>query len=274
VTTVLRTTIPSVTTSSTTNVPRTTVPPNTSWPNASTTGVPTGKALKASGDLTITADNTVIDGYNITGTVNVEAKNVVIKNSKIHDGGYFGVYVRSGNVTIIDSELFNNSAAAIVFDNWTAIRVNIHGMAEDGVKLGSNTTLQDSYIHDFAGEAGAHADGAQLQGGLENVTIRHNYIVPLSVATPENSALFLAPDLGPSSTGPVVIDNNLLGGGNYSLFILDGNNGQYHQSGYSITNNHFLRNGRFGAVNVNEPASSFTAWSGNVYDDNGAVISR
>ncbi len=142
----------------------------------------------------------MVNAKDITGAVVVEASNVTIRNSKIHGSGTdsYGVYVRSGSVTIEDSEIwgFQNG---IAFDNWTATRVNLHGMSDDGVKLGDNVTLQDSWIHDMTPSAGAHADGGQIQGGVRNVVVRHNVINMASGTELGNAALFIAPDLGPAA---------------------------------------------------------------------------
>ena len=235
-------------------------------PGASNTGVPAGTVLKASGALTVTTSGAVIDALDITGGVVIEASNVTIKRSRIRGSGDYGVQVVSGSVTIEDSEI-SGFANAIAFDNWKAYRVDIHGVAEDGVKLGSNVTLQDSYLHDFTPSAGAHADGGQLQAGEVHVVVRHNFINP---GTSANSALFIAPDLGPSTAGPVTIDGNVLGGGNYTVFCLDGNNGQYFVGNISITNNRFLTGAQYGPDRVNVPVT----WTGNVWDATGAAVAR
>jgi hypothetical protein len=239
-------------------------------PDATNTGVPAGTVLTPWGGGTITAAGTVISGRDITGTVTIAASGVIIKNSKIHiSGGSYDVLVTNGSLTIQDSELYGNpTGSAIGFDNWTGIRLNIHNMPDDGVKLGSNVLLQDSYIHDFACEAGAHADGGQMQSGVTNLTVRHNTILSKSLtATGTNSALFIAPDQGPSTNGPVTITGNLMSGGNYTVYIVDGNNGQYFVQNISLTNNRFVRNtATYGPADINVPVSK----SGNVWDDNNA----
>ena len=88
--------------------------------------------------------------------------------------------------------------------------------------------------------AGSHADGGQMQSGSRNVMVRHNVIDVGS----GNSALFLAPDLGPSSPGPVTVTGNWLDGGNFTLFCVDGNNGQYFVDHITITDNRFGRGRR------------------------------
>jgi hypothetical protein len=242
------------------------------FPDATNTGVRAGTALTPWAGGTITAANTVISARDITGQVTIAAPGVVIKNSRIHvsDDSY-DVLVRSGNVLIQDSELYGNpDGAGIAFDNWTGIRLNIHNFPDDGVKLGSNVRLQDSYIHDFATSPGAHADGGQMQGGEVNLTVRHNTIMARSVGSgATNAALFIAPDLGPSTNGPVTIDNNLLGGGNFAVYIVDGNNGQYFVRNISLTNNRFVRNSaQYGAADINVAVLR----SGNVWDDTGQLF--
>ncbi len=120
-------------------------------PGPGNTGVPAGTSLTPSGGLRITQPNTVVDAKDITGSVSIEASNVTIRNSTIHGSPTddYGVLVRSGSVTIVDSEIsgFSNGIAG---NGWTATRVDLHGLADDGVKLDDDVTLQDSWIHDMA----------------------------------------------------------------------------------------------------------------------------
>ena len=240
---------------------RTVQGPGGGWPDASNTGVPPGVGLTPSGPMTITTAGTVVDGRDISGGVVVRASNVVIKNSKIHGNDDYGVYVQSGSVTIQDSELWGFSETAVGFSNWTGLRLNIHDVKADGVKFGSNVLLQDSWIHHLTPGSGAHADGGQLQFGARNLTIRHNNID--ASASRANAALFIAPDQGPSTSGPMLIESNLLNGGNYTLFCVDGNNGDYFISNITIRNNVFGRNHSYGAASVNVPITQ----SGNTYTD-------
>lgn len=237
-------------------------------PGPSNTGVPDGRALTPSGSLTVDRAGTVIDGLAVSGTITVTAPNVVIRNSTVSGSGSNGIYVRSGSATITDSTItgFEN---AIAGDSWTAQRVDIYGTTGDGVKLGSNVSLLDSWIHDLTPGPGAHADGAQLQSGEVNVLVRGNTI-DVSASDTANAALFLAPDLGPSTDGPMVIEGNWLDGGNFTLFCVDGNYGQYLVGNISIVNNRFGRAAQYGPVRINVPVT----FSGNVWDDNGRPVSQ
>lgn len=53
------------------------------WPGPTTTGVPAGTILRDSGSLSLRQDGEVVSNLNITGCVNVYAKNVTIRKSRI-----------------------------------------------------------------------------------------------------------------------------------------------------------------------------------------------
>jgi hypothetical protein len=271
------------------------------WPGPAT-GVDMSQCpggLTASGSLNITTAGTTISCKNITGRVDTNAANITIKNSKIHDA-FSGsdnnlptVWARGGRLTIFNTEMYRTGVTALGGDNFTAYNMNIHDMSTDGVKFGDNVEVHDIYFHDWTpglaynelgdtNDTGNHSDGGQLQSGNSNVIFRHNYVdailkpgyTPLGDGNYVNSALFLAPDLGPNGTGPITIDKNIFNSAAfYPVSFLDGNNGQYHQKGYSVTSNRFVRNsGNSSPYRNNEPVANFTAWCGNVYNDNGAAI--
>lgn len=242
------------------------------WPGRDDTGVPAGVTLHPMGSLVVKEQGAVVDGASIAGSVIVEAPDVVIRNSRISGTGRGnGVTVRSGSLTITDSQIvdFENG---IVGNSVTARRVEIVGMTGDGIKLGSDVLIADSWIHGFNPAEGAHCDGMQMQSGERGVTVRHNTIEMFNESTGSNgnSAVFIAPDLGPDSDGPVVVTQNLLDGGNYSVFILDGRHGQYHVHNVSLTDNRFGRHSRYGPLRISVPA----AISGNTWADTGGLIEQ
>ena len=221
------------------------------WPNRASTGVPAGTALTASGPLTLSEDGQTVEGLDVDGPIVVDASDVVIRNSRVHGSAPTGILVRGGSVRIERTEI-SGFANAISGDNWTATAVDIHGVTDDGVKLGNNVSLTDSWLHDFTPAADAHSDGVQMQSGLSNVRITGNDI-DLSTAPEANAAIFLSPDLGPSSDGPITVENNRLNGGNYTLYCVDGANGTYVVGGISILGNQFGRTARYGPSRINVP---------------------
>jgi hypothetical protein len=228
-------------------------------------GTPAGTVLKKQEGSIITKDGTVIDGADINGTITIDAKNVVIRRSKVNGDGMAGIYVRNGSLTLEDTTI-TGFEASVAGDNYTATRVEVTKGFSDGFKIGDNVIIQDSWCHDMTPAAGAHADCGQVQSGVKNATIRRNWF---DVGNKDgNAALFMAPDLGPSSPGPLLVENNVLGGGNFTLQCVDGNNGQYFIGGITIRNNEFLRNNSYGAMRINVPATV----TGNVYQDNKEAV--
>ena len=234
----------------------------TLWPGPTNTGVPSGTTLKPWDDHTIVAGET-LDAWDIPHALTVPVPNVTIKRCHIHgndtNDNAFGVKNTSGGtLTIVDSEI-DTFSYGIGFDGWHATRVNIHNTGDDTTKLGDDVTLEDSWLHGDTVTPGAHQDCGQMQNGVVNLVIRHNHMDNCS-----NSSLFITPDLGPSTNGPVTIDGNCVGGGNYTVYILDGNNKQYYVQNISLTNNRFMKpSGQYGPTDINVTVSE----SGNVWDD-------
>lgn len=227
-----------------------------SVPGPNNTGVPAGVKLKSSGSLTITKANTVIDGLDVKGSITVRAEGVVIKNTRVTGTGTWGINVASGSATIVDTEISGHKNA-IIGSHWSAKRVNIHSTTEDGVKLGSRSTLEDSWIHDLTPRAGAHADGGQVEAKGKNVVVRNNVIDVYNkrTGTLGNSALIIKNDLGSGhSEGPITITGNYLNGGNFTVFAVPGNKG-YLISGVTITNNRFGPDHRYGTHSLKMPVT-------------------
>ena len=235
--------------------------PPASVPNV---GVPDGLGLTPRSGGLITRDGTVIDGADISGPLTIDGKNVVIRRSRVRGDGDAGIYVRFGSATVEDVtvEGFDNSIGG---DRYTATRVEAVGANEDGFKIGSNVTIQDSWCHDLIAFQGAHSDCGQVQSGVTNVIIRRNWF---DSGVEGNSALFISPDQGPSSPGPLSIENNVLGGGNYTLQCVDGDYGRYLIGNITIRGNQFLDNSEYGPMRVNV----LLAFLGNVYRSTGLPI--
>lgn len=231
---------------------------STSPPSA---GVPAGVALTPyTGPSTITKDGTVIDGKSITGPLEIAAHNVVITRSRI-TGGDEAVHV-SGSLSLSDSTV-TGADDGVGGDNYTATRVEVTGLSSDGFKLGNNVHIDQAWCHDDTPTPASHADCVQMQAGVVNSWVKNSWLVG-----GRNSAIFLSPDLGPSTNGPLLIDNNVLGGGNYTLYCVAGNNGEYTVKNITITNNRFLRTGQYGPATVGVPVTA----SNNVWFDTGKPI--
>jgi hypothetical protein len=234
------------------------------YPSASCTGVPVGTNLTVvSGDLHITTAGSVVEGKDIRGCVFVEAASVTIRKSKITCDFAFGIHALAANYSgvgplIEDVEIScdGSSATGVAGYGFTARRVNAYG-CENAFSVDNNVTIEDSYIHDLYHATGAHTDGIQLSGG-SNITIRHNKI--LNQDTNGTSAI-----IGDTASfSNVLITNNLLGGGGYTLYCADS-----VSPNYRVTNNRWSRSiypngGFYGPWRNCQLATEVT---GNVWDD-------
>ncbi|WP_380157724.1 hypothetical protein [Kineococcus sp. R86509] len=240
-------------------------------PNAFTTGLRGGAPARSqTGDLTITADGTVIDGVLINGCLVVKASNVTIRNSKIvcnRKGRQLAINVADGakNLVIEDSEIdATGTDVGIGWGNYTLRRVNLHGSA-DGARWGTNVTIEDSWIHDMSREDSLHSDAMQTTSGA-NVVIRHNTLDPSNNGDPLNSAIMIGTETGQQSLKNVLIEKNFLGGGSYTVNIRSDAN----ISGLVVKGNTFDDNSRYGAIVA--PTNKDIVFTGNVLGWTGAAV--
>jgi hypothetical protein len=246
------------------------IEPTIAWPSASNTGVPPGVTLTPYyGDLVINTPGVVINGLDIHGTVSITATNVKLTDCTITVATLRGYVVSTwgGTGAAVENCMINgvgngNDGSAGISGSGTFLRNDISNV-ENGIYVGTETTLiQDNYIHGLLATGAPHYDGIEMNGNQNNVTIRHNTIINQHNQT---SAIMIDNWAGPSSN--IVVDNNLLVGGGYTIYD-DAHFNKSPISSVSITNNHFGA-GSFGIRNFNGTSPVFT---GNVND--GAALAR
>jgi len=181
--------------------------------------------LQSSGALVVKRDGAVLDGLDIDGCVDVKADDVTIRRSRVvcarpttavrlHDG-YSGL-------TLEDVEIDGRGvvSTAVGFSHYTLRRVDIHNVI-DGPRLGDETTIEDSYVHDLVRAEGSHNDTVQITGG-SGIVVRHNTLIAYREDTGD---LFNAAIMVGSSSAPVhnlLIEGNYVDGGNYTVNFHDG----------------------------------------------------
>ncbi|HET6676271.1 MAG TPA: right-handed parallel beta-helix repeat-containing protein [Nitrospiraceae bacterium] len=239
------------------------------YPDATTTGVPSDVTLKQSGSLVITTPGAVIEGLDIRGSVVIDAPNVTLKNCKISDGGYSVVLVKPGvtGALVQNCEIDNQGAGGQgIAGQGTFVSNNIHGTA-DGIDVrGDNTVIRDNFIHDVKGTSG---DGIQADGNFSNLSIVHNTVISDSGQT----AIMLDNYWGPIDN--VKIDDNLLAGGGYTVYlgeIADGQAGGGPVTNVSLTNNHIVP-GYYGDMTVRTELGHDPVISGNTNDGDAMLAS-
>ena len=255
-------------------------------PGIKNTGVRSGTTLKKqSGDLVITKDNTVLENVEHTGTIDIKAKNVIIRNSRILVSGR-GKQDRSlikvnnykattdYSLTIEDSELTSKTADALVDGirgwNITVKRVDISNVIDGIHSYGNNISVTDSYLHDMRHYTvdptghhsdGTHNDGMQIQTG-KNITINNN-----NISGGFTSAIIVTQDAGLVSN--IKITKNWLDGGQCTVNFSEKSKGPFQ--GAVITDNLFGRNVTNSAghdCGMSLPKTSPISHTNNVYEDN------
>jgi hypothetical protein len=182
--------------------------------------------------------------------VTINASGVTLKDCRIRPkasspgiavsySGVSGVVIE--NVEI-DGGKHSPSSVGVSGSGFTLRGADIHGTG-DGVDVGSNVVVRDSWIHDLWVASGDHTDGVQSAGG-SNVTITHNTIDASGAGV--NSAVIVGADLGPLSN--TSITNNLLDGGGYTLYA--GSDGKYSSGVITITGNRFGDHAGYGECSV------------------------
>lgn len=195
--------------------------PVTGYPNASNTGVPAGTTLTAYTGPNRPAAGAVIENKLITYPITIAAgrNNVTFRRCKFQMQAFWHILTDEGATGLLveDCEFdgMNDSGndSAVSGYNYTLRCVNIHHTV-DGLKIGSNSSVTDSYIHDLCRLGNdPHNDGIQSLGGI-GMTIRHNTIIVPDGAT---SAIILSTGSA-SDMRNITIDNNLMGGGAYVVY--------------------------------------------------------
>jgi len=244
------------------------------FPDGTNTGVEAGVTLKPSGSLTVTTPGTVVANLDITGTLTIAANNVTVRDVKVDaTGGNCAIctsWTHAGIViqhVEIDGHHRSPSVPGIVGGGYTATALNIHGTG-DAIDLNGNETVKDSWIHDLQVSAGDHSDGVQSTGTDADV-ISHNTIdATLPGGGVANSALIIGADL--ANMGTVTVSNNLLAGGNYTVY--SGADAGYTSGTITFTGNRFVANAQYGPCSFQPSAGRSIGFTGNVWDATGAAL--
>jgi hypothetical protein len=233
--------------------------------------VPAGTKLTKSGSLNLKTDGQVVSNLDITGRVNVYAKNVTIRRSRITcDSPAYAIRTFDSTVNLVVEDVEINgtgkTAAAVCCGNYTLRRCNVYNTI-DGPRLGNRTTVVDCWIHDMVRTADSHNDTLQTTGAT-GMVVRHNRLDAYKASTkdPMNAALMIGSTLGPSVTN-LLFEDNYCNGGNYTIGIRD----DLVASNVVIRTNKFGRNYRYGVVM--RPRHPGITWaSSNVWFDNGQPV--
>lgn len=211
--------------------------PLPAFPNGTCAGVPAGVSLTSSGSLNITTPGTVINGLDITGSVTVNAPDVIIANSRITNRDFAVIQNNSTNLQVWNSELINLAETGenrchngIQENNFLLDKVEITG-CENAINIESpgNVHVFGTYIHDldtvgpsYIWGNDPHTDGVQINGGSANVLFSHTGIDPVGsvIGVGGTSAVIMDVGSDPPHNSDTVIEDSYLDGRNsaYALY--------------------------------------------------------
>jgi hypothetical protein len=248
------------------------------YPSPDTTGVPAGTPLTVSGPLRVTTNGAVVNGLEVSGTIEVQASNVTIENTEISTAGTFGIIVSSGetgtvikNVTIHGTGTTSTTELAWGIYNegsFAAVTADHVDFYNGERIINGPGTLTNSFCLDNVNNPGAHYECTYEDSG--QVTFDHNTFLN---AHNQTAAVYLGLNSG-QTMGPVSITNNLLAGGGYALYGGESGDGTGVVVSETVTGNRFSRlyfahGGAYGPTAY--MPSSYT-WSGNIWDDTGRAV--
>jgi hypothetical protein len=179
------------------------------------------------GDVTVKTAGTQIVGKRITGSLSIEANNVVIKNSEIigtvinwYNGGSWSFTIEDSTVGAKDGCPGDYTNFAIGVDNYVARRVLVRGFP-DGFRLGGpkDVTIEDSYVTLCTADPEDHSDGIQAYGAGGRSVIRHNVIDQRPAARTATAPIFLPGGSDNQASASFIVTDNVVAGGTYSIRI-------------------------------------------------------
>lgn len=225
-------------------------------------GVPEGTVLTAAEGLTVTEDGTVLEDLDIEGCVVVEADDVVIRRSRVaceSESAVVQVTSDARGLVVENSEIdgLGRTSTCVASHDFTLVAVEVHSCA-DGIRANSRTTVLYSRVHSLTRIGDSHNDAVQTTQGTE-IELRGNLFEATDVdGGLLNAAYILAGDQGP--VAGVVLEDNVLQGGNYALMVGPG------VQGLSVEDNTFTGPFRYGPVRGVGPGEADVTWAGNTVD--------
>jgi hypothetical protein len=273
-------------------------------------GVPSAAKLTSSGSITVSAAGMLIHDLDVTGSININAKNTTLENVRLnvnaHGSGTAGISIGNGasgttlkNCTIVGGGTTNSPESAI-FNHYgetlTLTGVFIDNFADP---IEGPVTIMDSYISSN-GTYGSGSDIAHIEDVYvadSTVSVDHSVLFNPSGQT---ATVFM--DTNGGSGGPgddhLTITHSLLAGGGWTLYpsakstsvgsaTMNVSNNRFARcltapdfdgsgttcKGGADTHGYYPNCGYYGlAADDYCPPIAGQVWSGNVWDDDSSSI--
>jgi len=236
---------------------RPTAPPAvapTTWPKLSNTG-PSGTLTTYTGTPSGSTSGALIENKIINDTLEIYGSNIIIRNCRFQNIGYYGVVQYAGNNLRVDNCEFDGTGATgataiAIAGGGTIIRSDFHGMVIAIRIWGDGVTITDSYIHDMF-EPNPNPDARHFDGivsfGSDGLTIINNAI---AMPNPNGGTAGLFLTAREANLSNCTVRNNLLlGQASYNLYFTE--EGAQVTSG--ILDSNYINLGVFGHTLISDP---------------------
>ncbi len=240
-------------------------------PGPHNTGPYDESILEPMSGMVITQDGMVIENADIYGMVDIQADNVVLRNFRVRsDGGSYCIKMLGNNSGILleDGEVIGADSANLYGSGFTARRLEIHEGGADAIKTVWNAVVENCWLHHLGTNAEAHADGNQTRSGGHLIFRRNNFDMPKSVPPPYKSNANLIIQTAEGPIEDVLIEENWLNGGNFTVYVTDKGAGHGVPLNVRLIDNRFGRDYNFGVLEND----GYVYCSGNVWDDTGELM--
>lgn len=204
-------------------------PPLDGFPTPSTVGFLGDPAtLTPSGSLVVTQDGAVIEGLDLTGTIDVRANNVTIRNMIVRGSSGYWIDVDDGtdntlveNVTVIGPDPGVGTTVTAVYMRSTATNLTVRRCcitrARRGISgYGTGVLIEENYIGDNWFDVGSHGTATSWRGGGDMI-VRGNTLEMPNSGVSSCAALY-----GTNPINNVTYDGNLFRGGPSLTYALNG----------------------------------------------------
>jgi hypothetical protein len=238
------------------------------YPDQSNTGVPPSVPITPSGSIIVSQPGAVVSGKDVTGTIEVTANNVTIKDTRVTNTGDTSNAIRidSGvSGTLIEDSTLRGAASTSAIQyavtnggtGTTGLRLQMYNCTECWSGPGM---LEDSYANANGEIAGSHYEAVYVGGTTVPTDMEHDTLV-----NPHNqTAAFFGDDHAWGPMHNVTINNNLMASG--GDFVDTGCNGDGNTN-IKITNNRFSAIYPAGHSGGQNTSASVTTWTNNYWDE-------
>ncbi|GGI08382.1 discoidin domain-containing protein [Egicoccus halophilus] len=239
------------------------------FPGPTTTGAADVDELRVvEGRVNVDRDGQVLENVLVRGRINVTAANATIRNVRVEASSEYGIVIdhRNGgrHLTVLDTEIVGRGEsciAGIAHHSFTARRVEVTN-CDDGFRIGTDTTIEDSFVHGLRKSKGdEHNDAMQTTGG-RNIVIRNNTMI--SVWRRQTSSILLQAIFSPIDN--VLVEGNLMSGGTYTIYVENAND-QPGPTNVTIRDNVLVEGS--GLYGHRRFRNAQVRWEGNVFSTGG-----